>query len=67
LTFKTGIPVALIPAKRDEPRRDFEATDRATANVNAVMVVTADASLVPPTFFDASGSDADALIRRLSH
>ena len=33
------------PSSRDEPRRDVEAIDRATANVNTVTVVMADASL----------------------
>jgi len=51
-------------SSRDEPRQDCEATGSAAANVNAVTVVMADASLVPPTFSGASGSDADAWIRR---
>ena len=55
------------PSSRDEPRRDVEAIDRATANVNAVTVVMADASLVPPAFSGASVSDADAWLRRFNN
>ena len=54
-------------SSRDEPRQDCEATGRTAANVNAVTVVMADASLVPPTFSGASGSDADAWVRRFNN
>jgi len=55
------------PSSRDEPRWDFEATDRATANVNAVTVVMGDASWVPLAFSGASRSNADAWIRRFNN
>ena len=59
--------ISSCPSSRYEPRQRLEATDRAQANVNAVTVVMADASLVPSAFSGASGTDADAWIRRFNN